>query len=51
MKPLATIVDERQDVNAALEVLKAALPAARLGDRASAVTDQDWNGMVIIGQS
>lgn len=51
LKPLATIVDERQNVNAALEVLKAALPAARLEDRAPAMTGQDWNGMVIIGQS
>ncbi|HQT46830.1 MAG TPA: LssY C-terminal domain-containing protein [Acidocella sp.] len=50
-KPLATLVDERPDVNAALEVLKAALPAARLEGRAPALTGQDWNGMVIIGQS
>ncbi|HUW79818.1 MAG TPA: phosphatase PAP2 family protein [Acidocella sp.] len=51
LKPLVTVVDERQNVNAALEVLKAALPAARLEDRAPVMTGQDWNGMVIIGQS
>ncbi|MDD2705179.1 MAG: LssY C-terminal domain-containing protein [Acidocella sp.] len=51
LKPLATIVDERQDVNAALEILKTALPAARLEDREPVRAGQDWNGMVIVGQS
>ena len=51
LRPLATLVDEQQDVNAALEALKAALPAARPEDRPPAMAGPDWNGTVILGQS
>lgn len=50
LKPLLTVVDEQPDVNGALERLKAALPAARLEDRAAALAGPDWNGTVIIGR-
>ncbi|OYV40450.1 MAG: hypothetical protein B7Z80_04465 [Rhodospirillales bacterium 20-64-7] len=50
LKPLVTVVDEQQDVNEALDRLKAALPKAQLEGRLPAIISPDWNGKIIIGQ-
>ncbi|HQT46968.1 MAG TPA: phosphatase PAP2 family protein, partial [Acidocella sp.] len=51
LKPLVTFIDEQQNVNAAQEALKAALPAARLESHAPAMASRNWNGAVILGRS
>ncbi|MDE2239745.1 MAG: LssY C-terminal domain-containing protein [Rhodospirillales bacterium] len=50
LKPLASLVDERDDVNAALRILKSSLPGARTESRAPSISGLEWNGEVLLGQ-
>jgi undecaprenyl-diphosphatase len=50
LRPLASLVDERNDVNGPLQVLKSALPEARLEERAPVLAGPDWNREVLIGR-
>ena len=49
LKPFASLVDEQNDVNSALQTLRMALPGIESENRAPAVAE--WNGEVLLGQS
>ena len=49
LKPFASLVDERNDVNSALQTLRTALPGIELENRAPA--EPEWSGEVLLGQS
>jgi undecaprenyl-diphosphatase len=48
LKPFVSLVDERNDVNSALQTLQAALPGIELENRAPA--GPEWNGEVLLGE-
>ena len=50
LKPLASLVDERGDVNGALRILKSALPGAWTQSRGPTVAGPAWDGEVLLGQ-
>ncbi len=47
LKPFASLVDEQNDVNSALQTLRADLPGIELENRAPA--EAQWNGEVLLG--
>lgn len=49
LKPFASLVDERNDVNSALHALETSLPGIELKKRTP--TEAGWNGVVLLGQS
>ncbi len=49
LKPFVSLVDERNDVNGALQTLRAALPGIELENHATA--KPEWNGEVLLGRS
>ncbi len=49
LKPLASLFDERNDVNGALRALQSALPGALVENRGPAVSGPKWNGEVLLG--
>ena len=49
LKPFASLVDEQNDVNSALQTLRMALSGIESENRAPAVAE--WNGEVLLGQS
>ena len=49
LTPFASLVDERNDVNGALQTLRTALPGIELENRSPTVPE--WNGEVLLGQS
>lgn len=49
LRPFVSVVDERNDVNGALQTLRTALPGIELENRA--LTVPEWNGEVLLGQS
>ncbi|MCB5944365.1 bifunctional DedA family/phosphatase PAP2 family protein [Acidocella sp. KAb 2-4] len=49
LKPFASLVDERDDVNSAMQTLRAALPGIKPENRAPA--GAEWNGEVLLGPS
>ena len=49
LTPFASLVDERNDVNGALQTLRTALPGIESENRAPAVPE--WNGEVLLGPS
>lgn len=49
LKPFASLVNERSDVNSALQTLQSALPGIELVNRAPA--GPEWNGKVLLGRT
>ena len=49
LKPFASLVDEQNDVNSALQTLRADLPGIELENHATA--KPEWNGEVLLGRS